>query len=629
MSILDGIRIAVSDWAQTVPIIIANRMTENAKCETSASAAVLGIEGGGTRTRVILVDENDRVLQNHSGGPANFRLMTTRNVENWLLEIQANLRSTPERIGIGMAGVRSVRDHRILREIVRRVWPNALCATSDDLLIALESTNWLDDCVAQVLTVSGTGSCSIGRHRSGNGVKVGGRGHILGDRASSCDIAQQALRSIVREYDSNGDWPQLGAKILTFLQLNEPDELIDWSIEATKTELAGVAYVVFHAAEIRQDPIAVKILADAAERLCEDTLKCAERITEQGDRVQFLFNGSVLLKNPTFQQEVTRCLLAKRPESIVTPLQRPSVHGAIVLARAIPNEKDAHAMPEPVDPTAASPIGWKPVAASPTEQRNPRSMNFSELPVDEAIALMLDEDAKIPRKILEESESIEWTVHRVVRAFAEGGRLIYCGAGTSGRLGVLDASECPPTFRTSGELVQGLIAGGRSALWSAVEGAEDDAEAGRRAVMFRGVTEQDVVVGISASGHAPFIWGCLSEAKEQGAATVLVCCNPGYRDHPLPECTIIPDTGPEILTGSTRLKSGTATKLILNMITTLAMTHSGKVLSNLMIDLSPSNTKLRDRAVRIVSEITGTDAMTARSTLEGNGLGWSGMLAIT
>jgi N-acetylmuramic acid 6-phosphate etherase len=229
------------------------------------------------------------------------------------------------------------------------------------------------------------------------------------------------------------------------------------------------------------------------------------------------------------------------------------------------------------------------------------------MPIAEAIRLMLEEDLTIPGKILAESERIEWTIRRVVKAFAEGGRLLYCGAGTSGRLGVLDASECPPTFRTPGSLVQGIIAGGRTALWSAVEGAEDDAAAGRQAIEHRHVTSADVVVGISASGHAPFIWGCLGEAKERGATTVLVCCNPAYRDHPILDQAILPDTGPEILTGSTRLKSGTATKLVLNLITTLAMTHSGKVIGNLMIDLNPSNTKLRGRAVRIVRELTGAD----------------------
>jgi N-acetylmuramic acid 6-phosphate etherase len=610
-------------------------MIENGKCEPNEHMTVLGIEGGGTRTSVLVVDETDSVLASHAGGPANFRLMTTRNVEDWLIGIREKLDTVPDRIGIGMAGVRTVHDHQILREIVRRVWPDALCSTSDDMLVALESAEWLEECAAQVLTVSGTGSCSVGRHRHGDGVKVGGRGHILGDRASSCDIAQQALRTVVRDYDSQGDWPQLGADILAFLQLNEPDELIDWSIEATKTELAGVAYVVFRAAESRADPIAMEVLNDAAMRLCVDTVKCAERIAEPAERVQIIFNGSVFLKNPGFMQDVTRRLLEARPSSIVTPLSKPSVHGAIALARAMPMTS-GEAPGVPFSPerkrvrnaaaptglsvdTAQAAIGWKPVSASPTEQRHPRSMNFAELPISDAIALMLEEDANTPAKILEQSASIEWTVRRVVRAFAEGGHLIYTGAGTSGRLGVLDASECPPTFRTPGDLVQGIIAGGRSALWSAVEGAEDDADAGRRAVMFRCVTKTDVVIGISASGHAPFMWGSLAEAKEHGAATVLICCNPGYRDHPLPDCTIIPDTGPEILTGSTRLKSGTATKLILNMITTLAMTHSGKVLSNLMIDLNPSNAKLRDRAIRIVSEITGVEPLTAQQTLEDNG----------
>jgi N-acetylmuramic acid 6-phosphate etherase len=241
------------------------------------------------------------------------------------------------------------------------------------------------------------------------------------------------------------------------------------------------------------------------------------------------------------------------------------------------------------------------------------------MPIADAIRLMLEEDLTIPGKILAESERIEWTIRRVVKAFAEGGRLLYCGAGTSGRLGVLDASECPPTFRSPVSLVQGIIAGGRTALWSAVEGAEDDAAEGRQAIEHRHVTAADVVVGISASGHAPFIWGCLGEAKERGATTVLVCCNPAYRDHPLLDQAILPDTGPEILTGSTRLKSGTATKLVLNLITTLAMTHSGKVIGNLMIDLNPSNTKLRGRAVRIVRELTGADEETALDTLETSG----------
>jgi len=215
----------------------------------------------------------------------------------------------------------------------------------------------------------------------------------------------------------------------------------------------------------------------------------------------------------------------------------------------------------------------------------------------------------------------------VVRAFENGGRLFYAGAGTSGRLGVLDASEIPPTFRAPREQVQGVIAGGRQALWSAVEGAEDDAQAGAEAMKHRQLGRHDVLLGIAASGRTPFVWGAIHEANERGAFTALLCFNPAIRaatkkishDGWKPKVLIIPNVGPEVLTGSTRLKSGTATKLVLNLITTLAMTQVGKVISNLMVDLNPSNVKLRDRALRILGELTGCSQEAARAALQATG----------
>jgi N-acetylmuramic acid 6-phosphate etherase len=195
------------------------------------------------------------------------------------------------------------------------------------------------------------------------------------------------------------------------------------------------------------------------------------------------------------------------------------------------------------------------------------------------------------------------------------------GAGTSGRLGVLDASECPPTFRTDPEMVQGIIAGGQTALWRAAEGAEDDPAAGARALDSRGITSRDTVVGIAASGRTPFVWGALEEAKKRKAATILLTLNPHLkipREH-RPDVVVAPDIGPEVLTGSTRLKSGTATKLILNMFTTLAMVRMGKVLSNLMVDVKPTNVKLRDRAVRIVQTLTNVDENRAKKALTTSG----------
>ena len=231
---------------------------------------------------------------------------------------------------------------------------------------------------------------------------------------------------------------------------------------------------------------------------------------------------------------------------------------------------------------------------------------------------MLSEDEKIPREIRKESKKIERVVSMIAQAFKQGGRLFYVGAGTSGRLGVLDASECPPTFRTPPELVQGIIAGGQVALWRSVEGAEDDPVAGARAIEFRNITRNDIVIGIAASGRTPFVWGALAEAKRRRAKTVLVGFNPflNITGGATPDLIITPNVGPEILTGSTRLKAGTATKLILNIFTTLAMVRIGKVISNLMVDLNPSNTKLRDRAVRIVQELRGVDYATAQRALE-------------
>ena len=584
---------------------------------------ILGIEGGATRTSALLVDgANDAVLRTVTAGPGNLRLLSGEALVSLLAEIRSQLPVAPDRIGIGFAGARSVEDRERLGVAVARAWPGVPAVVSDDLMPALEAVEWRSDCAVQVLLLSGTGSCCLGRHRDGRMVKVGGRGHIIGDRGSACDIAMHALRSIETISDIRADWPPLGADILTFLQMNDPEALIEWSMMAGKTELASLAIVVFEAAAMRQDEIAVPILRRMAYRLGKDAVHCAARIATQGERVQFVLNGSVLLKNPEFADGVIRRIHAAWPRSEIARLERPSVWGAVEMARKSGGENarplSAQRTKEPAEPEP-NPAGWHPVSASPTELPNPKSSHFSELPISEAIGLMLAEDADIPAKILAESAAIEWTVREVVRAFANGGRLIYCGAGTSGRLGVLDASECPPTFRTPSSLVQGIIAGGRTALWSAVEGAEDHVAAGRDAIGFRAVGPQDVVVGISASGHAPFVWGCLGEAKRRGAKTVLICCNPAYREHPLPDCAILPDTGPEILTGSTRLKAGTATKLILNIITTLAMTHSGKVMGNLMIDLNPSNTKLRDRAVRIVRKITGANETAALSALEGSG----------
>jgi N-acetylmuramic acid 6-phosphate etherase len=248
-------------------------------------------------------------------------------------------------------------------------------------------------------------------------------------------------------------------------------------------------------------------------------------------------------------------------------------------------------------------------------------MAFDRMSTLSAVELMLTEEARVTRALLGHRRKIARVVNRIAGALKEGGRLFYVGAGTSGRLGVLDASECPPTFRSDPQQVQGIIAGGERALRYAVEGAEDDFDGGAKEIKARRCGRRDVVVGIAASGTTPFVWGALYQARKQGAATVMVCFNPNVRvpAELKPDVLLAVDLGPEVLTGSTRLKAGTATKLLLNTFTTLSMARQGKVMSNLMVDLNPSNVKLRARAARITAQLAGCTELEATRTLEACG----------
>lgn len=254
-----------------------------------------------------------------------------------------------------------------------------------------------------------------------------------------------------------------------------------------------------------------------------------------------------------------------------------------------------------------------------TEARNPRTAALDTLSSLEMVTLINDEDARVAPSVRRELPQIAQAVDLIVDRLARGGRLLYFGAGTSGRLGVLDASEMPPTFSTPPDLVQGFIAGGDDALRRSVEAAEDDPEAGARVVREADVSEADVVVGITASGGAPWVLGALTEARGRGAATIALTCNPDSLLARQADVSIVPVVGPEVIAGSSRMKAGTAQKMVLNMLSTATMIRLGKVFDNLMIDVQPTNAKLRRRALRILQEAAGADAETARRALEATG----------
>lgn len=586
--------------------------------------SVLGIEGGATRTVALLATPHGSLIQRLETGPSNLRLASDHELHSRFAEIAATFPS-PSAIGIGLAGARTASDRQRILQAAQSAWPGISITVTHDLDTALLAAPTLPP-LNQVLVLSGTGSCCFGKTSGGKTVQIGGWGHILGDKGSGYEIGLRALKAVVYYYDRDGRWPPLGSQILRALQLNEPNDLLPWIQQASKNEVAQLAISVFDAWH-RRDKIAQDILTAAAHSLAKDAVQCARRLKPRSNQFQFILSGSVLLRQPKFARLVRTQIHQSFPKAPVLPLTRESAWGAVVLAQqSLPasttplstqsdtaqTQKIVSSSPQPSIPLPIS------TRLSPTEERNPNSLQLDQINLNDAIELMLSEEHRVPRALLSQRRRIARAIGLIVQTLRSNGRIFYVGAGTSGRLGVLDASECPPTFRTDPDQFQGVIAGGRDALWRSIEGAEDDAAAGMRALQFRRVTARDLVIGIAASGRTPFVWGAFQAAQNAGAKFILVCFNPHLKIPPSlkPALVIDPVVGPEVLTGSTRLKAGTATKLILNLFSTLAMVRTGKVVSNLMVDLNPSNAKLRQRAIRIVQQITNCPPAQAECALQ-------------
>jgi N-acetylmuramic acid 6-phosphate etherase len=260
------------------------------------------------------------------------------------------------------------------------------------------------------------------------------------------------------------------------------------------------------------------------------------------------------------------------------------------------------------------------LAGLTTEQVDPRYARIDVASVGELATLMNDADAEVPSAVRAALPQIVPAIEAVVARVRSGGRLLYVGAGTPGRIGVVDAAECPPTFGTPPELVRAIVAGGPAAVFAAQEGVEDNADAGRAAIAAEAVTSGDAVVGIAASGRTPFVLAAVAEARRRGALAIGVSCNAGTPLSAAVEHPVEVLVGPEVVAGSTRLKAGTAQKLVLNMISTITMVQLGKTYGNLMVDLNASNAKLRDRAIRMVSTVTGVPPERAAEALEASGM---------
>jgi N-acetylmuramic acid 6-phosphate etherase len=578
---------------------------------------ILGVEGGGTKTAWMFVEAvtpldggstEFRILDRGKLPPSNLRLTTPER----LREIFAELPKQVDRAGIFLAGCSTEEDRRSLARICRDIWSGAKIVTGSDRASGLAAA--LDHADGIVVN-AGSGSSVTGR-RGDRIERAGGWGHILGDTGGGYFLAIEALRLILREYDLHRGEMQFTAKILHALSLNNLDELVRWAQTADKMEIAMLAPVVFEAAA-NGDSRVNEIVEEGARVLCEYTEAVASRLHLLAPKVAL--TGGLFYRDSIYTHAFRRRLKKNLPDARVTVAERSPEFGAAWLAAD--TEDSVTFQPNFSEKEIDH------LAAALTEQRNPRSDNLEKMSPRELVELFVEEEIFVQDALRGATAGLASAIEMIAESLRNGGRLFYVGAGSSGRLGVLDASEIPPTFGASPDIVQGIIAGGVTALHRSVEGAEDEESAGTSALRERGMRNVDVILGITASGRTPFVTGALAHAKSLSAKTILLTCNPavvagvspaaaGTAAPIVPDLVIALPVGPEVLTGSTRLKAGTATKVALNIISTGAMVALGRVHGNVMIDLHTTSAKLRDRAVRVLAHLGQCDYESARQRLE-------------
>jgi len=564
------------------------------------SQRILGVEGGGTKTAWVLVEQDAdamHVLEQGKLPASNLRLTSPEK----LRAIFSQMPAEADHVGMFLAGCATEQDRQALRRLCSEVWPNAKIVAGSDRDSGLAAALGRGDGIA---VNAGTGASVTGR-RGDRIEKAGGWGHILGDAGGGYFISLQALRFILREYDLHRGEAHLTASILRALGLNSRDDLVRWAQTADKMDVAMLAPVVFDCA-MNGDESVMKIVEEGAGVLSEYTAAVATRLGLLAPKVVLL--GGLFQRDGVYVHAFKRKLKKNLSDARVAMSEQSPELGAAWLAAH--SDERAFAPPNP------RPVEVAGLARALTEQRNPRSENLDKLSARRVVDLFVEEESHVQDALRQEADALARAIELVSAALRKGGRLFYVGAGTSGRLAVLDASEIPPTFGAAPDLVQGIIAGGAKALSRSVEGAEDEVGTGALAIEERGVTGGDVVCGVTASGRTPFVLGALAAAKKRGAQTLLLTCN-SERDRVTAwDLEIDLPTGPELLTGSTRLKAGTATKVALNIISTGAMVALGKVRGNLMIDLTISNVKLRDRGVRVVAELAKCNETEALARLE-------------
>lgn len=571
------------------------------------AGAVLGIEGGGTKTTWVLVGPGGKIVSRGETGPGNVLLVGSQGLKKNFRQISGGLPQPPQAIGGGFAGARGAREFSLIRSVLRSVWPKvSRVVVGQDVDSALAAAWGSED---GFLVIAGTGSNVVGR-KNGKKISAGGHGHLLGDGGSGYDLARRALAEVLRVRDREGQVPALAAALMAHAGAADMDSLLrEVYRQKGKEWLAGFAPVILRAAG-QGDRLAKTVLRHAVESLVDSVVAVAGRL--KVSRPRLALTGG-LFDHPAYRAAFHLALRGRLPSASSEVLRVPGAVGAARMAGGRSAVSDFG---------KDSPRPLVSVEALPTERSNPRSRGLHRKSVDQLVRIFVEEEGYTVRALKGARREIQRAAALVSSSLQRGGRLFYVGAGTSGRLGVLDASEMPPTFHAPPEQVQAILAGGPEAIFRAQEGAEDDREAGARAVRERRIGKKDILVGLTASGRTPFVHGALVAGDQAGATTVLVTAHPRWRPEPgglKPDAVVGLDVGPELIAGSTRLKSGTVTKMVCNILSSVAMIRLGRVYDNLMVNVVPSNEKLKARAVRLVRLLTGLDAGRAEQALARSG----------
>ncbi|NPA27420.1 MAG: N-acetylmuramic acid 6-phosphate etherase [Chloroflexi bacterium] len=581
---------------------------------SSPTTFVIGVDGGGTKTHAVVMDPEGRVWGQGWAGPSNPHQMgwdvmvreVARAVHAAAREAGVAVEAA-QALALAQGGIDRPEDRERAMARLREQWPGLRLRVENDALAALVAGVGT---LHGIVLIAGTGSIAYGV-REGRHARAAGWGHLL-DVGSGFVLGMDGLRAVLAAADGMGLPTLLRARLLAALGLREPGQILTWLYDQANpvTPVAQLAPLVLDTAR-EGDPEAVRLALRGAEALADAVTAVARQLQFDQEPFPLVLAGGLLEHHAFYRELVQQAVHARLPQVQFRRLQRSGAEGAAWLAWDVAGRPLPRWQADTT--TRAEAEIWA------TERPNVLTRHMDALDAFAFAGLMNAEDERAVAAVRRILPELAMAIEAVAERMAQGGRLIYIGAGTSGRLGVLDAAEAPPTFRTEPDQVLGVLAGGWQALGQAKEAAEDDPEAGARAVAALDVGPQDTVVGLSASGRTPYVLGAIQEARRRGAYTLAVVCNLPSPIADEADHTLAALVGPEVLTGSTRLKAGTAQKLILNTLSTGVMVRLGKVYGNLMVDVRPENAKLRARAVRILTQAAGVDPERARQALDASG----------